>query len=72
MGTKGVVGSIIGAVISLYVLANVGPDAISSIINANTTGWGTGLSNLFTVVVPTMAVIGFVAMVIAFAYKYFN
>lgn len=65
---KEIVASVIGLVLSLYVIANLAPDAISSILNANVTGWGTSIANLFQTVIPVMAVIGLVVLVISTVY----
>lgn len=55
-----VVGLGVGLLVTAYIL----PDAIMAITEANTTGWNTGVSTMFTVLIPIVAVIGIVLYLI--------
>jgi len=59
-----IIASVIALVLGLYVTAYLVPDAISSILNASTTGWDAGLVALWSVI-PVMAIITIVVIVLA-------
>lgn len=56
------IASLIGLVIFLFVLAAIGPDAISEVENANTTGWDASAIALWGIL-GTVIVAGFVVAV---------
>ena len=66
MEAKEIIASVIGACLGIYVMASLIPNAITTLVSANTTGWGTAEKTLWGVL-PIMAVLGMVVLPVAVA-----
>lgn len=46
-------------IVSLFLIAILGPEAIGTIANANTANWNSAVVTVFQILLPVLAVVGF-------------
>lgn len=63
---SGLLGKVIGISVGLMIASVVLVQAITNVVEANTTGWDASLATMFTVLVPMLAIVGVVILVIKY------
>lgn len=69
VSTGGIAGAIIGIAVGALVMAYTLPSAISALFNANTTGWSTDATNMWSVTPVIIILAGFILFVSVVIYK---